>query len=528
MHKLLIFLVVTLSIGCAQQVAPTGGPRDEVAPRDSIVIPPNESVNFAGKSIYLEFDEYVRLNDIYSQLVISPPLDTRPEIKLKKKAVTLKFIEDLLPNTTYTLNFGEGIVDYNEGNPAKDLVYVFSTGEELDSLAFWCEISDAYTTEALEGIKVMMYQSAEDSIPFLEKPRYFGLTDENGRCLIKNIREGDYKVCFLEDQNGNYLVDPAERMGFLPDRIAVEAIDSSLTLYKSSISAPLDTLQFISDYSRDSASHVRMVLNSKQLTPRFTVLEDNARDVTWCWSGDSLHAWVGGIPTGDQIRLEVRNGDLVLDTLTLLDYRITPVGTLKLNSNIRGKMRSDSALWISASDWITEIDTSLISIVRDSIEVPFELRRTSDLRKIELIPKMSDGLRYEVMVAPGAVSTRSGYVFDSLQTRISTHEASFYGRLNLALSGFDGENGILEVLDGKANLVFRQNISKDALIKIPRLLPDSYSARLIIDRNNNGKWDPLDYWKGILPEPIYYFPQEINLRSNWVLDFDWILNVETR
>lgn len=505
-------------------MSPTGGEKDTTAPIDTVLIPGNYSVGFSSKSIYIEFDEYIRLNDIHSQLVISPPVQTRPEIKVKKKAITLEFQEELLPQTTYTLNFGDGIVDYNEGNPALDLIYVFSTGNELDSMAFSCKVTDALSTKAKEGIKVLLYDSDIDSLPFLEKPLYFGRTNKDGQALIKNMRAGEYKVCVLEDQNGNYLIDPGESIGFLNEMVRAQPLDSNLNRSILTVSAPLDTLQYISDYSRDSTAHVRLFFNSKNVHPTFRVLNGPEKLTSWCWSGDSLHVWLDGASANGDIDLEVSHKGAVLDTLALLDYKVEPRGELTINHNIKGKVRSDSLLWMSCFDLITVVDTSLISIRVDSQRVRVQRAVSSDMRKAALSAKLLDGKMYEFTALPGAMKTRTGWQNDTIRTRFNTHGKDHYGRVNLAISGIDFENGFLEVLNGKEQLVLRKEIRKDTLIKMARLLPDSYTIRLIDDQNKNGQWDPADYWKKRTAERVFYFPQDLNLRSNWILEFDWILN----
>ncbi|MEO0403275.1 MAG: Ig-like domain-containing protein, partial [Bacteroidota bacterium] len=202
-----LFGFIICLCACAKVVPPDGGDVDKTPPNLILVSPPNYTTNFQSETIYLEFDEFVQLSDVYNQLVVSPPLEQRPEIRIKKKGVILELKELLKSNTTYTFNFGSGIGDLTENNSAEELVYVISTGDVLDSLRVDGLVRDAFTNEAVEGAKVMLYQSNEDSLPKTTKPFYFGLTKADGSFSIQNMAQGNYKTFILKEANNNYLFD---------------------------------------------------------------------------------------------------------------------------------------------------------------------------------------------------------------------------------------------------------------------------------------------------------------------------------
>ena len=86
--------------------APSGGPLDEDPPVVVESDPPNYSTLFDANKILITFDEYIVLNNVNQELIVSPPMDEKPEVKLKKKTLIIEFEEDLRINTTYTFNFG--------------------------------------------------------------------------------------------------------------------------------------------------------------------------------------------------------------------------------------------------------------------------------------------------------------------------------------------------------------------------------------------------------------------------------------
>src|SRR4026207_620744 len=153
MKKLLIFLLVISALGelqvyltgCAQVVAPTGGPRDSIPPVLLTATPKEGTTNFTGKKITLEFNEYVVLDQLRENLLVSPTPKNDPYIDYKLRTVTIKIRDTLEPNTTYTINLGNAIKDLNENNPFKDYRYVFSTGSVIDSLEFSGKVQAAET-----------------------------------------------------------------------------------------------------------------------------------------------------------------------------------------------------------------------------------------------------------------------------------------------------------------------------------------------------------------------------------------------
>ena len=43
----------------------------------------------------------------------------------------------------------------------------------------------------------------------------------------------------------------------------------------------------------------------------------------------------------------------------------------------------------------------------------------------------------------------------------------------------------------------------------------------LVDQNNNGKWDTGLFAENKQPEPVYYFPSEIELRASWDSEQEW-------
>lgn len=212
---------ITLTTGlfifaCANVVSPVGGPRDETPPVVVRSTPPNFSPNFEGGEIRIFFDEFVELKNITQKLLISPPLEKQPVVKIRGRSVILELEEELRSNTTYNFFFGDAIVDITEGNAIPNFQFVVSTGPFVDSLSVAGRVTDAFSLKPVEGIYVMLYEEIYDSVPYLERPVYLAKTDKEGRYGISNIREGKFMMFALDDLNANFKYDlPNERIAFL-------------------------------------------------------------------------------------------------------------------------------------------------------------------------------------------------------------------------------------------------------------------------------------------------------------------------
>ena len=239
-------------MSCAQVGSPSGGPRDEDPPQVVESDPPNYSTRFIEKKIEITFDEYIVLDNVNQELIVSPPMEEKPEVKLRKKTVIIQFEESLKENTTYTFNFGNAIKDLHEGNKLQNFEYVFSTGDVLDSMSVKGTLKYAETLEKPEDpVSIMLYTDLRDSVPLTEIPMYVGRSDDSGVFSVNNLRPDTYKVFALKDGNNNFLFDvPSEEIAFLDTTLRVNAdfVRQLLGIEaQDSTEMPADTLSTFED-----------------------------------------------------------------------------------------------------------------------------------------------------------------------------------------------------------------------------------------------------------------------------------------
>ena len=237
-------------VACASIGAPDGGPYDEEPP---VLLKATPVLNATGVSvakITLEFDENVTLQNAFENVVVSPPQFEMPVIKYNGKKVTVELLDTLKPNTTYSVDFGNTIVDNNEGNPYENFAYVFSTGEMVDTFAVSGTVLNAQDLEPIKGMSVGLHSCLDDSafktLPFERVSR----TDSRGRFTIKGIAPGKYRVYALSDANQNFLFDQKSEMvawsSAIVEPYAVPAVRPD-TIWRDSTT--IDTIRMV-DYTR--------------------------------------------------------------------------------------------------------------------------------------------------------------------------------------------------------------------------------------------------------------------------------------
>lgn len=243
-----ILLAVSLLVflACASMGTPDGGPYDEEPPVLMEARPAIGATNVKTGKITLDFDENIKLENAFENVVVSPPQIQMPVIKSSGKRVTVELADTLVPDVTYSIDFGNAIVDNNEGNPYEDFAYYFSTGETVDTLAVSGTVLNAEDLEPIKGIVVGLHSCLDDSaftkLPFERVSR----TDSKGHFVIKGIAPGNYRLYALSEANNNYLFDQkSEVLAFMDTHVspfATPAIRPD-TVWRDSVT--IDTIKYV-------------------------------------------------------------------------------------------------------------------------------------------------------------------------------------------------------------------------------------------------------------------------------------------
>ncbi len=517
---LLLGGLLLTTLQCAKRASPTGGPRDSLPPVLVNASPKLNTVFFDKEEINLTFDEYVTLKDISKQLIISPPLNSSQykvyPVTGASKKVTLRLQDSLLKNTTYTFNFGEGIIDFNEGNPASYLTYTLSTGATIDSLYLKGKVSDAFERETERYISLQLYpvdSVYNDSVIFTEKPLYVTSTLDTTLFRFQNLRAGKYAIIALEDKAGNYFFEQnMDKIGFVEDLIELPQ-DSILDfrLFQEKANFFWDKPYFINDH------HIALAYYGEREEEAFKMVSEVPDSfeflVTQNRVTDTLDYWFKGAEL-DSLQFELNIKDSL--QIKTVQFKNPIPDSLVIDKHTAGSLRLVEKFELKSNLPITEVNSEMVQVTNvDTLPIPARLKIQENYDRITVDFEVLPNDRYEITLLPNALVDFWGNTNDTLVYRTSTKKVEDYGNIFLRVQHQSPHPYIIELLKGDE--VFRRYDSPIEGNNYSFKLLDAgkYSVRLIEDANKNKKWDTGNYLKKIQPENVIYFWKEIDLRANW-------------
>ena len=511
LFRFITFFFVVFSFShCASPKPLAGGVKDETPPSvieaESTV---NEQTNFNDDEIVITFDEWIVLKDVYSQLVISPPMPDDPEITQKGKSVIISLPDSLRDETTYTINFGNAITDLNEGNPLENYVFVFSTGSVLDSNSVSGTVIDAVTLQPVDDIWVMMYFTGKDSSVYKSKPDYIARTDEKGNWSIGFLPIDSFHVVALKDENLNFLYDQEGELFGWADEIIYTADDEEVPPI---FVFPKENRIIVTDIIHPVPGWMKIVIESPIPKP-IPVLEPAIEGSTLLWMGDTLNVFYD--PSANYTGYVILNGDSTRVRASTATNTLSQPLTLKMLS---GRIKPGSQVLFSSNIPISSLNENLIIVRHDSLgEIAVVANQDSlDNRKISISGPWTGGTRYPVIFLPGALTDYWGRENDTVRHSIVVTGEDQFGDLFLTIDGLDSTKHYLILLnegDQLRETFVVEGVSNTRLVK-KGLLPGSYKIDIIEDLNRNGVWDTGNYDRKTQPEKKMIFTPEA-LRAGW-------------
>lgn len=347
-HKLPALLMLMIVVySCASMGNPDGGPYDEEPPKFVRSTPKPFAINSKEKKVTIEFDEFIKLEKAAEKVVVSPPQLEQPEIKASGRKVVVGLVDSLRPNTTYTIDFADAIVDNNEGNPLGNYAFTFSTGTTIDTMEVSGTVLSASDLEPVKNIQVGLHSDLSDSA-FMKKPfDRVSRTDSRGHFSIRGIAPGKYRIYVLMDGNQNYLFDSKTEMIAFSDSIIIPAMEDAMrqdTIWKDSLT--IDTIksvgytrflpddiilrafkeendrQYLTRSERDKENHFVLTFSARADTlPTLKGLNFDERDafiIEKTDRNDSICYWIKDSLIYQMDTLEIQMDYLATDTLDRL------------------------------------------------------------------------------------------------------------------------------------------------------------------------------------------------------------------
>jgi hypothetical protein len=593
-------LAVAAFYGCASVGTPGGGLYDETPPVYRSSRPANGAVNVRDRKISIHFDENIKLDNVMDKLVVSPPQVKTPSVLSNAKTVTVELFDTLMPNTTYTLDFGNAIQDNNEGNELEHFALTFSTGEHIDSMQVSGHVLNASNLEPVTGAYVGIYAdtllTADSAFLTLQMPRA-GKTDAYGAFTISGVAPGTYKLYALLDGNSNYRYDLfTENIAFLDSTITPTAVGTlvadtvwadSLTVdtivtHGSVVYGPSDLCLFLfnegranlylDDYARPDSGRISFRFSGAMpQLPEVTLLGDTVplsasvlraeasarRDSVTFWLADSLLYRADTLTAAvtytytDTLLNDVPRTDTLTFVRPVEKKRSDEGGLL---SSLKGKRRSkkqaeaaDSLPQVTfmtfksligdgldigrrprfeVSAPLSQLDTAGIrlEVKVDTLWRPMTYRwkaDTTNLRRFEVaaVPHFTPGNSYRLMVDSAAMHDIFGNPVAATKIEFKERVPDDYAHLLFRVSGVTGA-AFVQLLNEHDQPV-QQAPVVSGQAKFVHVMPGNYYARLVVDENNNGRFDGGNLAAHRQPEQVYYYPQKLELRANWQFSQEW-------
>jgi hypothetical protein len=470
---IVISVCIFLFPGCANIVPPSGGPRDTLAPRLTGITPPDSTLHFKSTKVSFAFSEYVQLENIFEKLIVSPTLKRVPTVTSKLKTVTMVIKDTLAPNTTYTFNFSDAIRDNNENNPIQDFQYVVSTGDYLDSLQVRGFIVDAETGKPDSNVSVMIYRNSIDSVVSKEKPVYFARSKGDGSYWFRNMAPGDYKLFALKEEDRDLQYNQPKEM---------IAFNDSLLHLRDRNLKDITLLMFV---EQDST-----LKNPEDVAAEEpTVAEDTDRK---------------------EKDKEKKKRHILNISPDLPD----------------SKQELGKPLLITFSTPLRIFDSTAFRLTQDTLFTPVTFTTSLDSTRTRMLVNYDwkEGKPYRLIIPKESVADTTGTQPSKADTiSFQAKKESDYGKVMLTLTLSDSSKAMIsDTMHYVAQLIKDKEIKYSGKIERNtwvqrRITPGEYEVWILLDENNNGKWDRGVYYgtPKKQPERVVSYPKKENVKANW-------------
>lgn len=535
MKKVFVAIAVCfLFAACAKIVTPSGGAVDRIPPKQLKSYPEQNSLNFKEREFVIEFDEYIVLDNVMQNLLVSPPLKVKPEVNAKLKKVYVKGLDSLAENTTYIFDFGNSICDFNEGNRLNGFKYSFSTGSHIDSLIFEGRVLEGFTMKPVADKYVMLFKDTLFSSLYDNDCAYITKTDSNGWFAFSNIANSDYRVLVLDDKNQNKRYDlPTESIGFseyavnsyAKDSLSFEKKKKNHIFYEQVI----DTVQKIVT-SKFLSKSVFLLSFSNPLSQKVNIdilNKDKVGDVLYEFSEQRDTVYVFSCsPSGfDNLDIKIKdgaceeevslvntakgkrsNGPSCFGFELLKRDSVDYYNVLLLRTALPLKTKEVSAKLID------ETDTIMLSLLSD------------EFRRLSLPDGLQEGKKYKLVVDSASVENIAGEKNCKFSLDFYLTKKTDYGQLvlNCTDSLFASVPHLFYLCDVKSNVlqvVRTENGQNEVLFE--NIKEGNYRVKCVLDVNGNGKWDRMDFGNAKQGEKTTMFDKVVSIRKAWIVEENW-------
>lgn len=532
-------------LSCARVGSPVGGIKDSIAPSmvGSNIDSGRINVPRDLKELRIDFDEYITLDKISKNLIISPPIKRIKKIlpsSLANKYILIQWSDTLQANTTYNFNFGNAIKDNNEGNVLRYFNFAFSTGNKIDDQYIAGEITNkvaskssgsSSSSSSSEKSTVIGLYKVQDTMNYKEKPYYVTMADLDGYYELNFLSPGKYRLLAFEDLNGNTIFDTgAENVGFLKDPLVLDSANISgknISLYPS-----VYPFKYLEMTENPGGILMKFQGNPDKVEIRGVDNPIKEFKVSHRPKSDSVFVWFDakkenvGIEKSDNLKFSFDTG-VKQDTVSVF-YRMNQKNEMQI-SNTRGSILPPKSDFVFNSNYVLDkLNTEKWSLVSDSISQPFTAR-ISETNPFEVVvsSEFKEGKKYSLTVLSKTVSSYFETLAKPYRFDFEAGKSENYGTVTLKLTNAPKSKYWLQLINSKSEPIYSRYTTGDE-VKFEVVKPDTYGVRILVDNNENGYWDPADFFTDRFAEDIFEFDKKVTARPMWDVVEPWDLNALPR
>jgi uncharacterized protein (DUF2141 family) len=454
-------------------------------------------------------------------------MKTDPEItplSLASKYIKIKIYDTLIPNTTYSINFGNSIVDNNEENSFPYYRYVFSTGNYIDSLKVYGKVFDGLDRTPEKEVSVNLYEvdsTFTDSIVYKEKPKYMTDTGDSTTVFtIENIKAGRYKLVALKDENtDNKFQQKSDKIAFYDEIITIgqDSVFYDLELFKEAVNFKATKPRLVSGEKIAfgfEGDYKEMEIKNISKTPKdfnASVIKEYDKDTLLYYYSPKLKV--------DSLLFQVK-GHKTIDTFTVR-IKENLKDSLVITSLNKGKINFEDDLKLYANTPFKRIDERKITILdKDSTKVRFTASLDSLNNVYRFKFNLTEDNRYNIQALPEAFTDFFDRKNDTLNTSVSTSKYASFGDIRIRLTN-EIYPLFIQFVDDKNEVQYSQYLTKYQKIDFNNIVPNTYYLRVLFDENKNGVYDSGNYLRHEQPERVSYSNKPLEVRAGWeeVIDF---------
>ncbi len=539
-------------------MAPTGGEKDTLSPFVVNSFPKNLSKQFTGNIIILEFNEWIKEKELSKNLLITPPLKDYT-YTFKKNRLTINLKEPLKANTTYNINFRQGITDITEGNTAfQDTTKLspprlaFSTGDILDSAKISGKIKFLFSNKPAKDAIIGLYPANDTLNPQKHPPYYYALADENGAFNIQNVKADKYRLYAWDDKNTSQTYQEPEQIGFLPDVLDLTDVKGN-TLKKDSIRFSLAK----EDHTKPEISKQFNILKGYSVE-----YNEGLTKVGFVQKPDFAYNL-----NPDKKTIQFFNKNNLKDTIVTYLAVKDSVGNAKIdtvkfafdtpkekekNERKDSKKKGNNKSKVSKYTWTPKVESPTNGIEREAefvlnFDKPVEYfdstriyvyldkdtirkyyfsevgvwNEFKDQYKVKITKGRLTNFKESIRIVADSVAfvsvekDTSQKFTQTISRKNPANYASISGKVNTKEKSY-----IIQLLDGGGKVIKEvQNVKK---FEFDFLNAGTYQMRVVIDDNQNGKWDGSDVKNFKPAEKIIFLDLQNGgkLKERWEMSYD--------